>query len=154
MISRRNLAGCAFVVGPLVVACGSVATEPQPTEAQPTVAVERPRPAAEFNDKLIGWWLRHDQSYMMVLDAIGDDGRVEAQYLNPKPVHVSKAEVWIEDGLVRLLLELTDKNYPGNYYELAYLPDEDRWLGLYHHLGVDETYEVYFTRFDGAETAP
>ena len=152
----------------LVVGCG---VAPQPAAADPPATTpsaevraepnlvaqasgapaERSVPGPEERAKLIGWWLRHDQSYMMVLDAIGEDGGVEARYLNPKPVHVSKAEIWIEEDSLRLLLELTDRNYPGNYYELAYQPDRDMWIGLYHHLGNGETFEVYFTRFDDEE---
>jgi hypothetical protein len=111
-------------------------------------APARALPDAQARDALVGWWLRHDQSYMMVLDAIADDGSAEARYFNPAPVNVSKAEVWLDDDLIRLRLELTDRHYPGNYYELGYVPDRDTWVGLYHHLGKEETYEVYFVRFE------
>ena len=88
---------------------------------------------------------------MIVIDAIDERGQVAARYLNPQPINVSKAESWVEDGTVHLLLELTDQNYPGNYYELNYQPDQDLWLGLYHHLGIGQDYEVYFVRFEDEE---
>jgi hypothetical protein len=116
-----------------------------PDETSPPA---RALPDQQARDALVGWWLRHDQSYMMVLDAIAEDGSAEARYFNPAPVNVSKAEVWLEGDLIRLRLELTDRNYPGNYYELGYIPDRDTWVGLYHHLGNDEIYEVYFVRFE------
>ena len=141
-MKRNTITGA--VLGLLIAVC--------PVVAQASGApAERSVPGPEERAKLIGWWLRHDQGYMMILDAIGEDGGVEARYMNPKPVHVSKAEIWIEEDSLRLLLELTDRNYPGNYYELAYQPDRDMWIGLYHHLGNGEIYEVYFVRFDEDE---
>jgi hypothetical protein len=110
---------------------------------------ERSVPALEAREAMVGWWLRHDQSYMIVIDSVDDDGRVEARYLNPRPINVSKAETWVEEGSLRLLVELTDENYPGNFYELVYRAGDDVWVGVYHHLGNDETYEVYFLRFEG-----
>ena len=136
-------------------ACGMQGeAEPPESVAEQRAEPTRSIPDSDTRVRLSGWWLRHDQSYMMVLDEISETGEVDARYLNPKPVHVSKAGIWIEDGFIRLLLELTDKNYPGNYYELAYAADRDIWIGLYHHLGNDETYEVYFTRFEDEEDAP
>jgi len=127
----------------------AAATDAVPAaDANPTAAAHPQPPDAATRAKLLGWWLRHDQSYMIVLDAIGEDGQVQARYLNPQPIHVSKAETWVEEGSVRLLLELTDEHYPGNFYELAYQPDQDLWIGIYHHLGNGEDYEVYFVRFE------
>jgi len=131
------------------------ADEPQATVAGSAQGADEARagaahahiPDAATRAKLVGQWLRHDQSYMLVIDAVDEDGRVAARYLNPQPVHVSKAETWIEAGGVRLLLELTDRHYPGNFYELAYRPEEDIWIGVYHHLGVGEDYEVFFVRY-------
>jgi len=127
--------------GPAPAAAGATAAP------APAPAPSRTVPDEATRAKLADWWLRHDQSYMIVIDAIDERGQVAARYLNPQPVHVSKAESWVEDGSVRLLLELTDTNYPGNYYELVYQPDQDVWIGLYHHLGVGEDYEVYFVRY-------
>jgi hypothetical protein len=127
------------------------ATAPGAPSASTPAAAKIPVPDAETRAQLVGWWLRHDQSYMIVIDAVGEDGQVQARYLNPQPIQVSKAETWLEEGGVRMLLELTDQNYPGNFYELAYQPDQDIWIGLYHHLGNGETYEVYFTRFEDEE---
>ena len=103
---------------------------------------------AEERQTLVGRWLRYDQTYMIVIESVGEDGRLAARYLNPDPVGVSKAEAWKEAGRVEVLLELTDSNYPGNFYELAYDPERQWLVGVYHHLGAREDYEVYFTRFE------
>lgn len=125
-----------------------------PTSAKGAAPAARVPPArsalsAQERQTLVGRWLRYDQTYMMVIESVGDDGRLAARYLNPDPVGVSKAEAWIEEGRVEILLELTDANYPGNFYELAYDPERQWLVGVYHHLGAREDYEVYFTRFEG-----
>ena len=130
---------------------GSVAAAPVTPATSPPARATRAVPDEATRKALAGWWLRHDQSYMIVIDAIGADGLVEARYLNPQPVNVSRAEAWTEEGVVRLLLELTDEKYPGSFYELAYQPDQDLWIGVYHHLGVGQDFEVYFTRFEEEE---
>ena len=86
---------------------------------------------------------------MIVIDAVAEDGRLTARYLNPDPVGVSKAEAWKVGERVELLLELTDENYPGNFYELSFDPAQQKLVGVYHHLGLREDYEVDFTRFEG-----
>jgi hypothetical protein len=160
--SRRvMLAGAGIAV---LAACSRVAEPPAADEAKPapagmapaTVAASaspvRPQaPDAATRAKLVGWWLRHDQKYMIVLDAVGESGAAEARYLNPQPIHVSKADMWLEGGTARLLLELTDEHYPGNFYELAYQPEQDIWVGVYHHLGNGQNFEVYFVRFEANE---
>lgn len=98
---------------------------------------------------LVGWWLRYDQKYMIVIDAVAEDGRLSARYLNPDPVGVSKAESWKMGDQVEILVELTDENYPGNFYELSFDPVQQKLVGVYHHLGAREDYEVDFTRFEG-----
>ncbi|MCB1008110.1 MAG: hypothetical protein KDB94_04350 [Acidobacteria bacterium] len=159
MASRRfaGIALSAVCLAPLVAcgrapapngSAGQAAAAPAPTQAHEP---SRKIPDEATRAKLAGWWLRHDQSYMIVIDAIDERGQVAARYLNPQPINVSKAESWVEDGTVHLLLELTDQNYPGNYYELNYQPDQDLWLGLYHHLGIGQDYEVYFVRFEDEE---
>lgn len=97
---------------------------------------------------LVGWWLRYDQKYMIVIDAVAEDGRLTARYLNPDPVGVSKAESWKMGDRVELLVELTDENYPGNFYELSFEPAQQKLVGVYHHLGAREDYEVDFSRFE------
>jgi hypothetical protein len=163
MRSHSGIAGiaCGAACLAALLACGGApapgGSESTPAAASAAVApTPTPKPARTAPDeatraRLAGWWLRHDQSYMMVLDAIAENGDVSARYLNPQPVHVSKAETWVEEGDVRLLLELTDAHYPGNFYELAYQPDQDMWIGVYHHLGLGEDYEVYFVRFEDEE---
>jgi hypothetical protein len=127
------------------VASRAPTTAPAPA-AQGTQ--ERAALTAAERQALVGWWLRYDQQYMIVIEAVAEDGRLEARYLNPDPVGVSKAEAWKAGERVELLLELTDNNYQGNFYELSFDPARQVLVGVYHHLGLKEDFEVDFTRFE------
>ena len=74
------------------------------------------------------------------------DGRLDAAYLNPKSIHVARAQAVAEDGQTRVLVELRDRLYPGSYYTLGYDPHSDRLAGVFHHLGVHQDFDVLFTR--------
>jgi hypothetical protein len=124
------------------------AVDRPPASSATSAASARGALTAQERRTLVGRWLRYDQTYMIVIESVGEDGRLAAQYLNPDPVGVSKAEAWKAGGRVELLLELTDANYPGNFYELSYDPERQWLVGVYHHLGAREDYEVYFTRFE------
>jgi hypothetical protein len=125
-----------------------------PAVPAPSAASARAALTAEERQTLVGWWLRYDQKYMLVIESVGEDGRLAARYLNPDPVGVSKAEAWKAEGRVDLLVELTDANYPGNFYELSYDAERQWLVGVYHHLGLREDYEVYFTRFEDEAPTP
>ena len=124
-----------------------------PPAAVAPAAVKRPALGEQERQRLVGWWLRHDQSYMIVIESVGEDGRFVARYLNPQSVHVSRAEAWKEGEGIQLLLELTDRNYPGNYYELSYDPRQELLAGVYHQLALGEDYQVSFTRFEDETSA-
>ena len=52
----------------------------------------------EAQKKLIGQWLRMDGSYVIAINKIGEDGKLEAAYYNPSPIHVEQATVsWHEN---------------------------------------------------------
>jgi hypothetical protein len=100
----------------------------------------------EMCQRLVGRWLRPDGGYVMTIDSISADGAVAATYANPKAIHVSRAQAANKDGHTGLFIELRDTGYPGNYYILTYDPIRDELAGVYHHLGVGQTFEVTFER--------
>jgi hypothetical protein len=97
--------------------------------------------------------MRTDSEYMIWIEGVEADGALRTQYLNPRPIHVSRAEVKREDGRLRLFVELRDQGYPGSYYTLTYDPGGDALYGVYHHLGLNQTFDVSFYRFDAPEKA-
>jgi hypothetical protein len=65
---------------------------------------------------------------------------------NPRPINVSKAQVDMKKAKIELLIELRDRGYPGNYYMLTFDSERNRHVGVYHHLGLNQNFDVYFIR--------
>ena len=58
-----------------------------------------------------------------------------------------RARQWQKDGArLRLLVELRDQGYPGSNYELDYDAAHDTLFGTYHHLGLNQDFQVSFYR--------
>jgi hypothetical protein len=114
----------------------------QTASASPQAASPSPDPK-----KLVGQWMRTDSQYMIWIEAVGSDGTLQARYLNPRPINVSRAEVKRNGDRLSLLVELQDKGYPGSYYTLTYDPRSDALYGVYHHLGLNQTFDISFYRF-------
>jgi len=130
---------------------GKTAAVPLP--AAPSAA---PAPAADPG-RLVGRWQRSDADYAIVVERAGADGSIDAKYFNPGPIHVSRSAWKLDGGRLLLFVELTDRGYPGNNYALQYDPGSDALAGEYRHLGLNETYEVAFSRVaknQGSPAAP
>ena len=74
------------------------------------------------------------------------DGSLQALYFNPKPIHVGKTEAAEQGGLVQVMIELQDVNYPGSTYVLRYNRAQDVLQGIYFHPTSQQSYEVGFLR--------
>ena len=96
--------------------------------------------------RLVGRWRRTDGGYILDIKAVHDDGKIDATYLNPRPIHVSKAEAITKGGYVIVVVTLQDRGYPGNMYTLTYDPHTDRLEGVYHHRGLRKQFDVEFSR--------
>jgi hypothetical protein len=97
---------------------------------------------------------RSDYDYVIEIRGVASDGRLDARYLNPSPINVSRAEAKRENGRLTLLVEMRDQNHPGSYYTLAYDPGRDTLAGVYHHLGLQQEFEVAFSRSSDERSAP
>jgi hypothetical protein len=96
--------------------------------------------------RLTGRWLRPDGGYVIDIRNAQADGRLEASYFNPRPIHVSRAEWSAETNGLRVFVELRDQNYPGATYKLKYDADVDRLVGEYYQPIYQQTFEVAFVR--------
>jgi len=96
--------------------------------------------------KLKGSWLRPDGGYVLEIKSLQDSGTLDATYLNPRPIHVAKAEASRTNGEVKVFVELRDVNYPGSTYDLAYQPDKDQLTGIYYQAALQQKFEVAFLR--------
>lgn len=115
--------------------------------ASPASAAASQGPLPETQrQKLIGRWQRADANYVLEISAVANDGQIKAAYLNPQPIHISKARAVFESDKLNVMVELRDRLYPGSYYTLTYDAGDDRLSGVYHHLGVHQEYNVVFIR--------
>jgi hypothetical protein len=71
---------------------------------------------------------------------------MDATYSNPNPINVSKAEVAVEGGALKLFIELRDVGYPGSTYTLTYLPAGDRLTGVYYQAAIQQKFDIVFQR--------
>jgi hypothetical protein len=95
---------------------------------------------------LEGNWLRTDAGYRILISNLNEDGTLSAQYFNPNPINVGKAN-WEESyGNFKIIIELRDVNYPGSIYTLNYLPDRDMLAGEYYQAVEGLTFYVEFAR--------
>ncbi|MCW9064808.1 MAG: hypothetical protein OQJ78_00815 [Ignavibacteriaceae bacterium] len=63
---------------------------------------------------LVGDWLRTDAAYLIKIVKVNEDGTLDAQYFNPKPINVESAN-WEESyGNLKITIVLRDVNYPGS----------------------------------------
>lgn len=96
-----------------------------------------------------GRWQRTDGNYTLEITSVRADGRAEAAYFNPTPIHVSRAEVKPDGANAVALIELRDVNYPGCIYRLTYDAAKDELRGDYFQAAIEQTYPVTFVRTDG-----
>jgi uncharacterized protein (DUF2147 family) len=127
----------AALAGPMMLLASPAAAQQPPTSA--------PKANAAF-EKVKGRWLRDSGGYVLEIRSVGPGGKLDAAYLNPKPIHVGKAEVSQVGTAVKVFVELRDVNYPGSTYTLAYDPKADRLVGRYYQAVAGETFDVYFVR--------
>jgi hypothetical protein len=118
-----------------------VQTESDPAQRDSAVAA----PKVDLQ-RLIGDWVRPDGGYVISIRRIAPDGRVEAAYLNPRPINVSRAEVSVVGDTATLFIELRDAGYPGSTYELSYDPRSDRLAGVYFQAAMGQRFDVVFVR--------
>lgn len=96
--------------------------------------------------RLVGRWQRTDGEYVLEIREATEDGKLDAKYLNPKPINVSRAEWEVADGRLRVFVELRDANYPGSTYTVEFDSDEDKLTGNYFQAVQRENFPVEFTR--------
>lgn len=96
--------------------------------------------------RLVGSWVRPDGGYVIEISKIYPDGRVDAEYFNPRSIYVSRSTVSEKDGIIELFLELQGKGYPGSTYTLRYNPAYDLMVGTYFQAVIQQPFDVIFQR--------
>ena len=78
---------------------------------------------------LRGRWLRPDGGYILDIRDVDASGTMAAVYLNPRPIHVARAEATRDGTTLQVFVELRAPNYPGSTYTLRYEPQRDQLEG-------------------------
>jgi hypothetical protein len=122
-----------------------------PQAATPTTATQttNPPPSDEARrafEILKGRWVRAEGGYIVEIRSVESSGKMEAAYLNPRPIHVARAEASKDGESVKVFIELRDVNYPGSTYTLSYQPATDRLVGTYFHAVSGQNLDVGFSR--------
>ena len=139
---RRIAAVCLVFIGLVAGALYGVMHRSS-TEKSSTISTDKEAP--DF-DRLVGRWIRPDGGYVIEVNKIHPDGRVEAAYFNPRPVHVSRANVSDENGVIKLFIELRGQGYPGSTYTLKYNPELGVLVGVYFQAAIQQSFDVIFQK--------
>jgi len=123
----------------------SPASPPNPVSPTNTAASASPETRPQFR-KLLGRWLRPDGGYVLDLRHVEDNGKLEAAYLNPRSIFVSRAEATQETNTTKVFVELQDVGYPGSNYTLTYDAPSDQLRGVYYQAAIQESFDIVFVR--------
>ena len=112
---------------------------------EPAATISQKKETSDF-DRLVGSWVRPDGGYVIEIHKIHPDGKVDAAYFNPSPIHVSRSTVSEKDGIIELFMELRGQGYPGSTYTLKYNPAYDAMVGIYFQAVIQQPFDVIFQR--------
>ena len=133
---------CLIVVGLAAVVVYGLLSRFSPE----TAATITPKKEKVDFDRLVGKWVRPDGGYMIQITNIHQDGKVDAAYFNPRPIHVSRSNVSEEGGIIQVFIELQGQGYPGSTYTLKYNSELDALVGVYFQAVIKQQFEVVFQR--------
>lgn len=120
------------------------AQQPPPaTAASPAATANEQQ--AKF-DALPGRWVRVEGGYVISIKAVGADGRLDAEYANPRPLPFYTALATSEGGVLKLFFELRAGGYGGSTYTLVHDAASDRLLGVYDQVVARQKFNVVFVR--------
>jgi hypothetical protein len=102
-------------------------------------------PQSSFN-ALPGRWVRLEGGYVITVNAVDADGKLDASYANPRQLPFHAATVTNDHGLLKLFFELRAAGYGGSTYTLAYDAANDQLKGEYNQVVVRQRFPVTFVR--------
>ena len=130
----------ALVTVAWVVSCGQPSEQHRETASAPAAVTP-----AEYQP-LVGRWARTDGDYAIEIKGVNADGKTDAAYFNPRPIHVARAEASRDGDVLRLFMELRDSGYPGCLYKLTLDKSTGTLAGTYFQAAQNETYQVTFEK--------
>ena len=149
--TRSLIPACLIAVGVLLfagffVACGEKTDKSEVTKQAKSAGLDSPVDVEKKLKKVEGRWLRPDGGYVIEIRDARADGTLDASYLNPRPINVSRAKATLKEGAVEVFIELYDQGYPGSTYTLLYDYQTDAMTGIYFQAAVGQSFDVVFVR--------
>ena len=138
-----SLAVVILIAAAILAVVGFKSAPPSGESKSPTTAHTK---NPDGFQKLIGRWLRPDGGYIIEIRGITQNGRMDAAYLNPRPIHIAQADASWKNGKLQVFIELRDTGYPGSTYTLDYNPEQDVLTGIYYQAAMNQAFEVVFVR--------
>ena len=120
---------------------------PLPSSPAPRSSLAATADSAESGFRaLSGRWLRPDGGYILDIRDIDANGKIDAVYLNPRPITVARAEATRDGSTLNVFVELRAPGYPGSTYTLTYDPQRDQLTGIYFQAALQQRFDVVFVR--------
>src|SRR5216684_634688 len=95
---------------------------------------------------LPGRWVRLQGGYVITINSVDADGRLDASYANPRPLPFHTAVASSDGNSLKLFFELRAAGYNGSTYTLSYDAANDLLTGIYDQVVVKQKFEVVFVR--------
>jgi len=120
---------------------------PLPSSPAPSISLAATADSAESGFRaLSGRWLRPDGGYILDIRDVDARGKIDAVYLNPRPINVARAEATGDGATLQVFVELRAPGYPGSTYTLRYEPQRDQLEGSYFQAALQQRFAVVFVR--------
>jgi hypothetical protein len=128
----------------------SLSMKPVLAQTQPPPAASAP-PAMESATNvafgvLRGRWVRVQGGYVIMINSVDPDGRLDASYANPRPLPFHTAVATRDGNGLKLFFELRAAGYNGSTYTLSYDATNDQLKGTYDQVVVKQKFDVIFVR--------
>jgi hypothetical protein len=150
----------SVLIATLVLAVGIVATVvllrgrqpggtglPLPSSPTSNISLTATAVSAESGLRALhGRWLRPDGGYILDIRDVDARGKIDAVYLNPRPITVARAEATRDGSTLKIFIELLAPGYPGSTYALTYDPQRDQLVGIYFQAVLQQRFDVTFVR--------
>jgi hypothetical protein len=129
------------------LAVAASVTQMQAQQPRPaTAALPTANQSQAMFDALPGRWIRVEGGYVINIKAVSADGKLDAEYANPRPLPFYAAAATSEGAVLKLFFELRAGGYGGSTYTLIYDAATDRLLGEYNQVVVNQKFNVVFVR--------
>ena len=131
-----------FIVGLLIIIASCTSKDSKPAKTHQESKSEH----NTFTKPVIDQWLRTDGDYVLDIKGFNADTTIDVAYLNPNSINISETRWKVQEGYLYFYILFDDEGYPGSYYSLGYIPEDDKLFGIYYQAVQQQQYEIVFER--------